>query len=453
MSGSLAIQSNPAAYTPGTVDFQETMAVAQAALKDAYQVLTVSFLGPQAVEVPGATRLEPPKKLSMDANLLLAQLQDTLNQLLQKVSVNDIKQNLQTQNEANKKQLETMQEAAKAASAAAAKAKETEHKLNVWKAVANWVGVAITAASIACTVIAALGQLAVGNVVSASALFVATAAMGVQLTCQVALAIDATMKAAGNEKGLGINVEAWTKVMEIAGYVALAASMVGMIGGLLAASSNAAKQATSQIAQKGAAEVADEAGKKAATEAVEGISKKLATEAVEEVGTEVATEAAEGVGKKLATEAVEEAGTEVATETAEKVVKNAVAKTPEQLAKEAQSTAVKEALKAACKKLVDPLDKVAVVGKLALAGINFAGKQVELNAREEISDFQKEADLKEADAEAMKAMIVKLQAMIQQLQQDLEEQMEKGENVLQSLLTPITDRMRTMETLIQNIGA
>lgn len=445
MSGSLAIQSNPAAYTPGTVDFQETMAVAQATLKDAYQLLTVSFLGPQAVEVPGATRLEPPKKLSMDANLLLAQLQDTLNQLLQKVSVNDIKQNLQTQNEANKKQLETMQEAAKAASAAAAKAKETEHKLNVWKAVANWVGVAITAASIAFTVIAALGQLAVGNVVSASALFVATAAMGVQLTCQVALAIDATMKAAGNEKGLGINVEAWTKVMEIAGYVALAASMVGMIGGLLAAGSNAAKQTTTQIAQKGATEVADEAGKKAATEAVEGISKKVATEAVEEVGTEVATEAAEGVGKKLATEAVEEAGTEVATETAEKVVKNAVAKTPEQLAK--------EVLKAACKKLVDPLDKVAVVGKLALAGINFAGKQVELNAREEISDFQKEADLKEADAEAMKAMIVKLQAMIQQLQQDLEEQMEKGENVLQSLLTPITDRMRTMETLIQNIGA
>ena len=169
MSGSLAIQSNPAAYTPGTVDFQETMAVAQATLKDAYQLLTVSFLGPQAVEVPGATRLEPPKKLSMDANLLLAQLQDTLNQLLQKVSVNDIKQNLQTQNEANKKQLETMQEAAKAASAAAAKAKETEHKLNVWKAVANWVGVAITAASIAFTVIAALGQLAVGNVVSSAA--------------------------------------------------------------------------------------------------------------------------------------------------------------------------------------------------------------------------------------------------------------------------------------------
>jgi len=449
MSGSLAIQSNPAAYTPGTVDFQETMAVAQAALKDAYQVLTVSFLGPQAVEVPGATRLEPPKKLSMDANLLLAQLQDTLNQLLQKVSVNDIKQNLQTQNEANKKQLETMQEAAKAASAAAAKAKETEHKLNVWKAVASWVGAAITAASIAVTVIAALGQLAVGNVVSASALFVATAAMGVQLTCQVALAIDATMKAAGNEKGLGINVEAWTKVMEIAGYVALAASMVGMIGGLVAAGSNASKQAASQIAEKGA----KEAGKQVATEAAEEVGKKVATEAVEEVGTEVATEAAEGVGKKLATEAVEEAGTEVATETAEKVGKNVVAKTPEQIAKEAQSTAVKEALKAASKQLIDPLDKVAVFGKLALAGINFAGKQVELNAREEISDFQKEADLKEADAEAIKAMIVKLQAMIQQLQQDLEEQMEKGENVLQSLLTPITDRMRTMETLIQNIGA
>lgn len=425
MSGSLAIQGNPAAYTPGTVDFQETMAVAQAALKDAYQVLTVSFLGPQAVEVPGATRLEPPKKPSMDANLLLAQLQDTLNQLLQKVSVNDIKQNLQTQNDANKKQLETMQEGAKAAAAAAAKAKEADHKKNVWAAVAGWVGAAITVASIAVTLVAALGQLAVGNVVSASALFVATAAMGVQLTCQVALALDATMKASGNEKGLGINVEKWTKVMEVAGYVALAASMVGMIGGLVAAGASASKQATSQIAQKGATELAEEAGKKVATEAAEEIGKKVATEAAEEVGTEVATEAAEEVAKKVVTETAEEAS----------------------------KTAIRTAVKAAYQQFFAPIAKVGILGNAALAGVNFAGKQVELKAREEISELQKEADLKEADAEAMKAMIIKLQAMLQQLQQDLEEQMDKGENVLQSLLTPITDRMRTMETLVQNIGA
>jgi hypothetical protein len=399
------------------VDFQETMAVAQAALKDAYQVLTVSFLGPQAVEVPGATRLEPPKKLSMDANLLLAQLQDTLNQLLQKVSVNDIKQNLQTQNDANKKQLETMQEGAKAAAAAAAKAKEADHKKNVWAAVAGWVGAAITVASMAVTLVAALGQLAVGNVVSASALFVATAAMGVQLTCQVALALDATMKASGNEKGLGINVEKWTKVMEVAGYVALAASMVGMIGGLVAAGASASKQATSQIAQKGATELAEEAGKKVATEAAEEIGKEVATEAVEKVGTKVATEAAE------------------------------------KAAKEAYKEVVKAAVKAAYQQFFAPMAKVGILGNVALAGVNFAGKQVELNAREEISELQKEPDLKEADAEAMKAMIIKLQAMIQQLQQDLEEQMDKGENVLQSLLTPITDRMRTMETLVQNIGA
>lgn len=405
MSGSLTIQGNPAAYTPGTVDFQETMAVAQAALKDAYQVLTVSFLGPQAVEVPGATRLEPPKKPSMDANLMLAQLQDTLNQLMQKVSVNDIKQNLQTQNDANKKQLETMQEAAKAASAAAAKAKEADHKQAVWAAVAGWVGAAILVASIAVTLVAAVGQLAVGNVVSASALFVATAAMGVQLTCQVALALDATMKASGNEKGLGINVEKWQKVMEVAGYVALAASMVGMIGGIVAAGANASKQATSQIAQKATAEV------------VEGATTKVVTETAKEAG--------------------------------EGAVKGAVKVTAE----EAKKAAIKEAMKAAAKEFFSPIDKVKFLGREARSVVDFAGKQVELNAREEASELQKEADLKEADAEAMKAVIIKLQAMIQQLQQDLEEQMDKGENVLQSLLTPITDRMRTMETLVQNIGA
>ena len=239
MSGSLTIQGNQAAFTPATIDFEETLAVAKTAVKDVVQVLTLSFVGPQSAEVSGATKLEPPKKLSMDANLQLAELQETLNQLIQKVSVNDIKQNLQTQNDANKKQLETMQEAAKAAAAAAAKAKEADHKKNVWAAAAGWVGAAITAATMVVTLISAVGMLATGNFVSAGALFVATAAMGVQLTCQVALAIDATMKANGNEQGLGIDTEKWTKVMEVAGYVALAASMVGLIGGLVTTASKA----------------------------------------------------------------------------------------------------------------------------------------------------------------------------------------------------------------------
>lgn len=413
MSDSLVIQGNRAAFTLATVDFEETTAVAKTAVKDAFQALTISFLGRPAVEVPGATRLEPPRMPAMDASLMLAELQETLNQLLQKVSVNDIKQNLQTQNDANKKQLETMQEGAKAAAAAAAKSKETEHKKNVWAAVAAWVGVAITVASIALTLVAAVGMLAAGNVVSAGALFVATAAMGVQLTCQVALAIDATMKANGNEKGLGIDVEKWTKVMEIAGYVALAASMVGMIGGLVAASSTAAKQATAEIAQEGVASLADDAAKKVATEVVEEGTKKVTTEVVEEGAKKVLTAAEKDIVKQ----------------------------------------ASRAAMKQTYGKFFAGFNILDSVGELGYQGVKFAGKQVELNARREISDLQKEADLKQAEAEEIKARITVLQAMIDQLQKDLDEQMKKGEDVLQSLLTPITDRMKTLETLIQNIGA
>ncbi len=352
MSDSLSIQGNRAAYTPGTVDLEETMALAQATLKDASKLLTVSFLELQPVEVPGATQLEPPKKLAMDANLLLAQLQDALNQLTQKVSVNDIKQNLRTQNEANIKQLQTMQDAAKAASAAAATTKEAEHKRNVFNAVTAWIGAAVTVASMVLTAVAAVAMLAV-NPVAAAALFVAVGAMGVQLVCQVALAIDATMKAAGNEKGLGIDVAKWTKVMQVAGYVALAASMVGMVGGLVAAASTFGKEVAMQLFTK----------------------------------------------------------------------------------------------------LFLPLVTVGIVGNLGVEGIKFGGKMVETNLREEASDLQKEADLKAADAEAIKAMIIKLQAMIQQLQEDLEEQMEKGENLMQSIMAPIKDRMDTIQTLVQNIGA
>ena len=101
----------------------------------------------------------------------------------------------------------------------------------------------------------------------------------------------------------------------------------------------------------------------------------------------------------------------------------------------------------------DAHDAVAAEGQHRQREAVVAGKQVELEARKDASELQKEADLKEADVEAMKAMIAKLQGMIQQLQDDLEEQMEKGENVLQSILTPIKDRMTTTETLVQNIGA
>jgi len=425
MSGSLTIQGNQAAFTPATIDFEETLAVAKTAVKDVVQVLTLSFVGPQSAEVSGATKLEPPKKLSMDANLQLAELQETLNQLIQKVSVNDIKQNLQTQNDANKKQLETMQEAAKAAAAAAAKAKEADHKKNVWAAVAGWVGAAITAATMVVTLISAVGMLATGNFVSAGALFVATAAMGVQLTCQVALAIDATMKANGNEQGLGIDTEKWTKVMEVAGYVALAASMVGLIGGLVTTASKAGATAAEKVAAKG----------------------------VEQVGTKVATNLADDAVSKGASELVKDAATNVtddalkkgASELVEEGAQTAVTKTTEEIAKET----AREILKT----MRSAMFKVNMLGNIATAGVKVAGKQVELEARKDASELQKEADLKEADVEAMKAMIAKLQGMIQQLQDDLEEQMEKGENVLQSILTPIKDRMTTTETLVQNIGA
>jgi hypothetical protein len=418
MSGSVTIQGNSAAFATGTVDFTETMAAVKAGMKDTTPLLTVSFLASPAGEVPGPIRLEPPKTPAMDPSLQLAQLQDTLNQLMQKVSVNDIKQNLQAQNDANKQQLEKMQEGAKAAAAAAAKSKEAEKTKNLWSAVAQWVGAAITIASMVATVVAAVGMLATGNFVSAGALIVATAAMGVQLACQVTLAVDATMKATGKEGFLSPEtMKTLQKTMEIAGYVALAASMVGLIGGLVSAGSSAAGQVTTKIAAKGATEVAEEAGK------------KVAKEAAEEVATKVASEAAEGAGNKVASEVVKEAGQEAAEEVAKRTVKDVLI----QAAKNSY--------------------RIGGLGNFAQAGVQFAGKQTELKARAEASDLQKEADLKEAEAEALKAMITKLQAMIQQLQADLEEQMEKGENVLQSLLTPITDRMKTMETLVQNLGA
>jgi hypothetical protein len=393
------LQGNRAAFTPGTVDFTETMALAKSSMKDTFRLLSASFLGAQTIEVPGNTKLEAPKKLSMDANLLLAGLQDTLNQLMQKVSVNDIKHNLQTQNDAGKKQLEDMRQAAVDAAAAAAKQKEADKKGNVFEAISNWVQAAVSVISIVFTAIAAVGQALSGNFVAAGALFVAVGAMGVQLGCQLALAIDATMKASGVEGGLGIDIELCKKVMEIAGYVALAASMIGMIGGIASSMQSAAKQGMAQATAKVASQTSSQAG-------------QLMGEISEETTKQMITESAKQMTKELAKEMIK----------------------PIML-------------------FSRQLAFTAAVGQAGTATTKAIGKEATKELLEDASTLQGQADNKLADVEAMKAMIVKLQAMIEQLQQALEDQMDKGQNLMQSLLAPITDRMKTMQTLVQNIGA
>ena len=406
MSPPISFQPKQAGFNLGAVDFTETLALAKSSMKDTFRLLSVSFLGAQTIEVPGNTKLEAPKKLSMDANLLLAGLQDTLNQLMQKVSVSDIKHNLQTLHDAGKKQLEDIRQAAVDAAAGAAKEKEADKKGNVFEAISNWVQAAVSVISIVFTAIAAVGQALSGNFVAAGALFVAVGAMGVQLGCQLALAIDATMKASGVEGGLGIDIELCKKVMEIAGYVALAASMIGMIGGIASSMQSAAKQGMAQATAKVASQTSSQAGQMA------GKAGQLMGEISEETTKQMITESAKQMTKELAKEMMK----------------------PIML-------------------FSRQLAYTAAVGQAGTAITKAVGKEATEELLEDASTLQGQADNKLADVEAMKAMIVKLQAMIEQLQQALEEQMEKGENVMQSLLAPITDRMKTMQTLVQNIGA
>ena len=62
-------------------------------------------------------------------------------------------------------------------------------------------------------------------------------------------------------------------------------------------------------------------------------------------------------------------------------------------------------------------------------------------------------DINEAETERIKGESVRLQGMIREMQQELGEQMENGQNVRQSHLTTITHRKRTMESLIENSEA
>lgn len=385
--------TNRAASGSGGVDFTETLALAKSSMKDTSRLLSVSFLASRTIETPGNTTLEAPKKLTEDANLQLAKLQDALNQLTQQVSVHDIKQNLQTSNEANKKQLQDMQDAAKAHAAEQAKAQEEAKKSNVFAAISNWVQAAVTLITMAVTVLAAVAQAVAGNALSAGALFLAAGAMAVQAVGQIVLAIDATMAATSADGKGFLSPEAKAtveKMVEIAGYVALACSMIGMIGGLVSAAGKASTQVAGQIAKTGA----------------------------------------------------QQAGSKAAQMTGE-------------ITKETVRAMTKEAFKEAAKEITKMSMRIgmgAAVGKIGQASINAAGAEIVGDIKLEKAAFGLEAEKKKADAQEMAALVAKLRGMLEQLQQAMEEQMDKGENVMQSLLAPITDRMKTMQSLVQNLG-
>jgi len=351
----------------------------------------------------------PPPSFSMlggiaELSLRIGLIQDALDQLMQEVSKLGIGQRLNQADRANQEQLARIDEQVAEAKEAAAKSKEAEEKGNLFQMIGDWVNVAITAISLAITVVGAvLGGIVTGGAATV-ALAVAIVALSITLAAQITLAIDSTVAYQnGGEGFLGDARGALETTAMVAGIVAAVASvatgLIAIARGFSAATAAAAK----------------ELGEEATQAAVKAATKEGVKQALKESGKEAAKEIMEA-----------------APQAAYTAFKEVAAKTLGTLAK--QSTIV-------------------TYTQLANAGINAAGTVEKNKILKEAEEHLQAAKDAEAEAKAFEAVVKMLQKVISQMQEELESMIDAALQSLDAVFGIIDDTQTSQKKIMQSSGA
>ncbi len=251
---SISLPSNP--LTSGLSGTQalhtELTEIKQEAAKSIEKALTLFGTvnaGGAPVNANGSPSLTAPKSIVTnvsDLTLRIALMQDALDQLMQEVSKNEIKQRLNELNRENQEHLAKVKEQLKEAEKSAQKAREAAQKTNIFKAIANFFKALVDFIVGVFTAVAAIGYALTGNVVAAAGLFVASAALFASSAVNLIMAVDSMVAAAkGSDSGF-LNEKAlkgMQKTVEILGYVAMAAGMLGGLGAAISGIQSAVKTA------------------------------------------------------------------------------------------------------------------------------------------------------------------------------------------------------------------
>jgi hypothetical protein len=249
------------------------------------------------------------------------------------------------------------------------------------------------------TLVSAAAQIFT-NPVGAAALVVAGLALVGAAAVQITLAIDATMRAAGQEGFLSeTDKERMNKAAEILGYIALAGSMIGLVGGVVVALGQAGKAAGGLVAK--------EVGKAAAA--------------------------------KLVATGLKESATAGGRATAQAVPRYAM-------------YAFKESM-APLMRLGTQMAVIQAVGQGTNSIVSGVGDYEVAKIQQDASDLQAEADKAEAAAAAIEAMISKLQALIEQLQAELEKIVEEGQQTMEVIFGAIDESQQSMTNVLQSTSA
>jgi hypothetical protein len=356
----------------------------------------------------------PPPSFSMlggiaELSLRIGLIQDALDQLMQEVSKVGIGQRLNQADRANQEQIARIDEQVAEAKEAAAKSKEAEEKGNLFQMIGDWVNVAITAISLAITVVGAvLGGIVTGGAATV-ALAVAIVALSITLAAQITLAIDSTVAHKnGGEGFLGDARGALETTAMVAGIVAAVASvatgLIAIARGFSAATAAAAKEL---------GEEATQAAVKAATR--EGVKQAL---------------------KESGKEALHLGGKEVLMEAAPK----------------AAYTAFREVAAETLKTLATQA-KIVTITQLANAGINAAGTVEKNKILKEAEEHLQAAKDAEAEAKAFEAVVKMLQKVISQMQEELESMIDAALQSLDAVFGIIDDTQTSQKKIMQSSGA
>lgn len=402
MSG---ISSTTTQFDPQALlgDFTEIRREASKSVESALVMLGTVIAG-NSLNAKGAQELPRPSSSMLggiaELSLRMGLIQDALDQLMQEVSKVGISQRLNQANRANQEQLAKIDEQVTEMKAAAAKAKEADEKGNLFTMIGDWVNVAITAISLAITVVAAVGGSIFTGGLAGVALGVAIAALSVTLAAQITLAIDSTVAYENGGKGfLGDARGALETTAMVAGIVASVASVAtglfSIARGLSAATMAAGK----------------ELGEEATKEAIKAATKEGVKQALKE-GSE------EGLGA----------------------------------AAKAAFTAYK-AMTVETLKVISNQAALVGVQQVALAGINAGGTFAQNDILEAAEGHKKAAADAEAEAKALEAVVKMLQKVIAQMQEELEAMIDAALQSLDVIFGVIDDTQTSQTKIMQSSGA
>lgn len=388
-------------------DFTEIKQEARQSVENALVMLGTVIAG-NSLNRDNLQELPPPSFSMLGGiaalSLRIGLIQDALDQLMQEVSKVGIGQRLNQADRANQEQLARIDEQVAEAKEAAAKSKEAEEKGNLFQMIGDWVNVAITAISLAITVVGAvLGGIVTGGAATV-ALAVAIVALSITLAAQITLAIDSTVAYKnGGEGFLGDARGALETTAMVAGIVAAVASvatgLIAIARGFSAATAAAAK----------------ELGEEATQAAVKAATREGVKEALKESGKEAAKEIMDA-----------------APQAAYTAFKEVAAKTLGTLTKQAS---------------------VNGIAQLANYGINAAGTVEKNKILKEAKKHEDAAAEAEAEAKAFEAVVKMLQKVISQMQEELESMIDAALQSLDAVFGIIDDTQTSQKKIMQSSGA